>query len=344
MTSIFEKKKYLHKLKELELISSSIGAHHDYVQGGGGNTSVKLDDKLMAVKASGHILSDVTTDAAYAVVTYPEIVSFLQGTSADDKSYGDFVSNHTINSAKASMETGLHTILGAYVIHCHSTYSNLINCSKQAKQLFDELVDSDHNALWIKYRAPGYHLSKSISDEVIAFEIEHGIKPNILFLQNHGLVISADSAREALDLHTRINEDLKQAFEIESYPEAKLKQDGAILLSDSSYLKQNLRKYSSELSYDFFSRAVFPDQRIYLQNNIAFSTKLENKINIDLKSNTIRYKTNEKEALAIEETLIALFFIINSIAAENLNYISQESSQHLDNMDSEKYRKKVIGQ
>jgi len=163
-------------------------------------------------------------------------------------------------------------------------------------------------------------------------------------LQNHGLVISADSAREALGLHTRINEDLKQAFEITSYPEAKLKQDGAILLSDSEYLKRNLRQYSNELSYDFFSMPVFPDQRIYLQNNIAFSTKLENKINIDLKSNTIRYKTNEKEARAIEETLIALFFIINSIKEEDLNYISQESSQHLDNMDSEKYRKKVIGQ
>ena len=40
-------------------LSNRIGARPDYVQGGGGNTSVKLDGGLMAVKASGFRLSDV---------------------------------------------------------------------------------------------------------------------------------------------------------------------------------------------------------------------------------------------------------------------------------------------
>ena len=38
-------------LKELEYISKAVGIPVDYTQGGGGNTSVKLDEQYMAVKA-----------------------------------------------------------------------------------------------------------------------------------------------------------------------------------------------------------------------------------------------------------------------------------------------------
>ena len=41
-------------------MSAAVGARNDYVQGGGGNTSVKLPGGLMAIKASGYCLSDVT--------------------------------------------------------------------------------------------------------------------------------------------------------------------------------------------------------------------------------------------------------------------------------------------
>ena len=47
------------RLSEFARVSGSVGARADYVQGGGGNTSVKLEGGLMAIKASGFCLKDI---------------------------------------------------------------------------------------------------------------------------------------------------------------------------------------------------------------------------------------------------------------------------------------------
>ncbi|NMA66786.1 MAG: class II aldolase/adducin family protein, partial [Clostridiaceae bacterium] len=61
---------YEKRSKELEAISQYAGKRIDYVQGGGGNTSVKLNDEFMAVKASGYKLSQITENEGYVVVNY----------------------------------------------------------------------------------------------------------------------------------------------------------------------------------------------------------------------------------------------------------------------------------
>ena len=55
-------------LERFAAMSAAAGARSDYVQGGGGNTSVKLPGGLMAIKASGYCLSDVTAEGGYAVL------------------------------------------------------------------------------------------------------------------------------------------------------------------------------------------------------------------------------------------------------------------------------------
>lgn len=52
------------------------------MQGGGGNTSVKLDDTLMAIKASGFCLKDIEIDKAYAVLDYAALRRFYYGMRA----------------------------------------------------------------------------------------------------------------------------------------------------------------------------------------------------------------------------------------------------------------------
>ena len=49
-------------LEAFAKVSGIAGARADYVQGGGGNTSVKLADGLMAIKASGFCLKDIEKD------------------------------------------------------------------------------------------------------------------------------------------------------------------------------------------------------------------------------------------------------------------------------------------
>ena len=58
-------KQFASALSDFSRLSRDVGARRDFVQGGGGNTSVKLDDRLMAVKASGFCLGDVLPDQAW---------------------------------------------------------------------------------------------------------------------------------------------------------------------------------------------------------------------------------------------------------------------------------------
>ena len=61
-------KQYASALSDFSRLSRDVGARRDFVQGGGGNTSVKLDEHLMAAKGSGLFLGDVLPDPAYAVM------------------------------------------------------------------------------------------------------------------------------------------------------------------------------------------------------------------------------------------------------------------------------------
>ena len=63
-------------LKEFSRVSKTAGARADYVQGGGGNTSVKFANGLMAIKASGFCLSDIEPDKAYAVLDGADLRNF----------------------------------------------------------------------------------------------------------------------------------------------------------------------------------------------------------------------------------------------------------------------------
>ena len=51
-------------------ISKDVGKNPVFVHGGGGNTSAKLDDRYMAVKASGYRLDQVTEWDGYVIVDY----------------------------------------------------------------------------------------------------------------------------------------------------------------------------------------------------------------------------------------------------------------------------------
>src|ERR1035441_6075282 len=66
-------------LAQLVEISCAVGSRTDYVQAGGGNTSVKLPDgQTMAIKASGTALTAMTELAGWVEVNVAAVLSIFE--------------------------------------------------------------------------------------------------------------------------------------------------------------------------------------------------------------------------------------------------------------------------
>ena len=107
-------------LSDFARVSQAAGARADYVQGGGGNTSVKLPGGLMAIKASGFCLSDIRPDKAYAVLDGADLRNFYLTTEpsalADVEKEGSARAKADIRhidglaDLRPSVEAGFHSI------------------------------------------------------------------------------------------------------------------------------------------------------------------------------------------------------------------------------------------
>ena len=71
-------------LAELEAISRYAGNRVDYVQGGGGNTSVKLDDHRMLVKSSGSALGELCESSGFVMVDYQSIANEIANAESNE--------------------------------------------------------------------------------------------------------------------------------------------------------------------------------------------------------------------------------------------------------------------
>ena len=66
------------EIKELVEISKYAGERLDLVQAGGGNSSVKLDNGQMLIKASGYSLSEVVEGYGYSKVLTTEVSEIVE--------------------------------------------------------------------------------------------------------------------------------------------------------------------------------------------------------------------------------------------------------------------------
>lgn len=227
------------KLRDLVAVSKEIGRNVAYIQGGGGNTSVKFDDARMAVKASGCLLKDMSLSDGLSVVDYEGMVSYIAAPAADDNVFNEHIRSLVIAmSDRPSMETGCHALLNKFVIHTHSVYVNLLTCSVEGTELSKSLFP---DASWLPYITPGRDLTVAIRDLVE----QEGTPPKAIFLKNHGLMVSAETARAAYDIHEEINQKIRDAFGLAA-------------------ISSEMEVHSRSIDY-IRSHILFPDQVVYTQ-------------------------------------------------------------------------------
>ena len=343
------------ELKQLEYISKAVGNLPEYVQGGGGNTSVKLNDELMAVKASGFKLKHITPSEGYVVINYKNIKNYYENVdlSADtdfEKESVDFakanvVSFEGLKVLRPSVEAGFHSIMKKYVVHTHPVYANIICCSENGLDLVKKIFrDKVYKCIWIPYINPGFCLTLKIKDEIEKCIKNTGAYPEVIFMENHGLVVTTDICERSIELHSEVNNAIKEYLNItHTFPEISLEEiDNSVCKSNTKYLIDFFKR--SKIDSGYFNRiSLYPDQLVYLNKNISIDGA-ENKLNVNTSTGELVYKTNFFEALTIEETLLGYLYVVNGIEKSGLKLktMSEKDIDFINNWESEAYRKSLV--
>jgi rhamnose utilization protein RhaD (predicted bifunctional aldolase and dehydrogenase) len=226
--------------------SVRIGQNAFYIQGGGGNTSVKLSPNLMAVKASGLLLKNASSHNGFAVVDYQEVLGYLPRASKNQDKFTKDISTYAINGLRPSIETGFHAMLGrnvgSCVIHTHSVFANLINCSLGGEGLLSKIWP---DAIFVPYATPGRDITLALLEVCNAGDV--------FFLQNHGLVVVGSHVKQAEALHTIVNKAIVKFFGLQN------------VRTLQSFVETELSAVSY-LSY-MQNHVLFPDQVVYTANS-----------------------------------------------------------------------------
>lgn len=181
--------------------SNRYGSDLDYVIAGGGNTSWKTDE-FMYVKGSGTELGTITADGFVKVDLKKLDQIWSKNYSEDTDKREEEVLVDLMASKypeekdkRPSVETLLHGMLPyTYVVHTHPALVNGITCSRKAPQLINELFGE--NALWVSITNPGYILAKVVKDRIDEHMNAGNPFPTMIFLQNHGVFVSANTIEE----------------------------------------------------------------------------------------------------------------------------------------------------
>ena len=186
------------EIEKLVEVSRRYGSDDRYVIAGGGNTSFKTEEKLW-VKASGHALATIGEDG-FAVLDRKLLnpmgeKEYSSDTALREEQVKDDLAAACITKGRRpSVETSLHNCLeAAYVVHLHPTMVNGLMCSVDAESLCAHFFP---DALYIPYTDPGYTLFKKVYDKIQSYRKLNGADPKVIFLQNHGIFVGADTTEE----------------------------------------------------------------------------------------------------------------------------------------------------
>ncbi len=195
------------EINQLIEISQFYGRDNRFVIAGGGNTSYKNTEKIW-VKASGSSLATITEDG-FAVLDrtmlnlMSEKIYSVDTVEREKQVKNDLATATLTKNKRPSVETSMHNIIEyAFVVHLHPTLVNGLMCSQNAetelKKMFGEKV------LYVEYTDPGYVLFKKVDDKIREYRAVFNEEPQVIWLQNHGIFVAANSIDEIKRIYDEI--------------------------------------------------------------------------------------------------------------------------------------------
>lgn len=354
------------EIKDLVEISKYAGERFDLVQAGGGNSSVKYENDEMIIKASGFLLSDLNEDSGYSKVVTSKIAAIVKDETiinSKEKREKESLTSQLVKDAtldkknRPSIETLLHSFLYKYTLHTHPIVVNMIAIQKDYKNILESIFKEESIAV-VEYKTPGIELALALDKELAKFETI----PNIIFLQNHGLIVTSNYKDEIKrlteDVLTKVEKYLnidmnkyKMTNNISYLLNSIEKSSNISYLSEDSYLNKQL-DINKEL---FFNTPFCPDSLVYCgisccEIDDIFDIESLQKYKekyfelpkiISYKNNLFFIAQNIRKAKEIEEVFKFHIMVLEQNMKSDNSFLELEELAYLGNWEAEKYRKTI---
>lgn len=276
------------QLEELISISQFYGRDSRFVIAGGGNTSYKNAEKLW-VKASGSSLATITEEG-FAELDRARLNLMSAKTYSnnaferEEEVKNDLAAATLSRGRRPSVETSMHNAIDfAFVVHLHPTAVNGLMCAQNAESELKKLFGA--KALFIEYTDPGYVLFKKVEDAIVAYRAANAEEPAIIWLENHGIFVAANSIEEIKVIYTNVLDTLDKAVKFPVPTEARdtcscteqLVPGIRMMLSSEGLKTLKVRKnglikyfYDTQENQAKIAKPFTPDAIVYCKSNYVF--------------------------------------------------------------------------
>lgn len=367
----------LAELQKLIDVSRYYGDKPVYVIAGGGNTSFKNAERIW-IKASGIPLAGID-EGGFVCLSREKLGKIEKATYSNDPVEREEEVKADMKAAilspdhlRPSVETSLHNLIDySFVIHTHPTLVNGVMCSNHAREEVELRFGTD--ALFVEYTDPGFILFKKIQERILAYREKYGKSPQIIFLQNHGVFVGAETIEEVRTLYASIDERIKAGKNLDLPDSTQVDYQSRLSSAISSYFDikgLQSKAVRSELVDHFcrdldhflkISKPFSPDIIVYCKSKYLFLGKdLDEELVYEAcerfeESNGYPPRVIIEEAgglIAVEEDpksietvlevysdLMKISFLSESFGGPH--FMSPEQITFIDNWEVEHYRRKV---
>ncbi|HRX09622.1 MAG TPA: SDR family NAD(P)-dependent oxidoreductase, partial [Candidatus Limiplasma sp.] len=225
--------------------------------------------RLSTITESGFVRMDMGKISAMFLKDYPK-----EDKQRESEALSDMMDARLPGETlRPSVECMLHGLFPqVFVLHLHPALVNGLTCAAQGQRYCEELFGEQ--AVWVPLTKPGYTLAKACNDLFQTHQRDTGTVPSILFMQNHGVIVAADTVEEIDALMANVMRTLEQkAGALADFTSQPIPENA---LHAAPVLRMLYRKHAgkacavfhrsqavSDLPIDSIRKPLNPDQIVY---------------------------------------------------------------------------------
>lgn len=255
-------------LSQLISLSHQFGQNKEYIIAGGGNSSYKNQEKMW-VKASGTSMAEID-EAGFVCLDRTKMQIISKTKYSDDVAVREANVKDDLHNAilfpkdkRPSVEASMHEIIRyPFIMHTHPTRLNGLLCAENSKSVIQNFFGDD--VVYVEYIDPGYILFKAVDLALQKFRSEKGKEPQIIFLENHGVFVGANTCAEIEDIYKKIEGAI--AKEMKEIPESS---DSESEISLENTVKSIKANWNNEIQFDVIDNSSLC--RFFVNSEVSFS-------------------------------------------------------------------------